>query len=318
MAAEVTAARQSRRARTGTRPSARSNVLYDAPGPRGRMLIRIASILAGVLVLVAAWSLVYRPLQAKGQFAYDLWGPLVDPSNENVRLLWTRLGHGIAATLEAAGLAIVTSAVCGALLAVLRVQLRHLLTYRYARLPGPAAWVARVVSWALNAASRVCVDIFRGLPVVITIFFVARVLPVYGVNLHDVVWYLVIGLTLYNMVVIAEILRSGMEGLPKGQSEAAASIGLSSRQTTMLILLPQAVRIMLPALIGQLVVILKDTSLGFIISYEELLNVAKTVTLVLSNPIQTYLVVALIYLVINYLLSRLATWLQGRLSYASS
>src|SRR6185295_687902 len=93
---------------------------------------------------------------------------------------------------------------------------------------------------------------------------------VVGVRIDNPMAYLVIGLTIYNMVVIAEILRSGVEGLPQGQGEAAASLGLSQLRTVRMILLPQAVRIMLPALISQLVVVLKDTSLGFIISYEEL------------------------------------------------
>jgi glutamate transport system permease protein len=124
----------------------------------------------------------------------------------------------------------------------------------------------------------------------------------------------VIGLTIYNMVVLAEILRSGMEGLPVGQREAAASIGLAPLQTTRMILLPQAVRIMLPSLISQLVVVLKDTSLGFIVSYEDLLNVAKTAIQSLSNPIQMYFSVGLIYIVINYSLSRLARYTQARLA----
>ena len=152
------------------------------------------------------------------------------------------------------------------------------------------------------------------MPVVITIFFAARALPELGVRLDDVMWYLVVGLTAYNMIVIAEIIRSGMEGLPAGQREAAASLGLSPAQTTTLVLLPQAVRIMLPALISQLVVVLKDTSLGFIISYNELLNVGKLAVLRLHNPLQMYFVIGLIYLAFNYALSRLADWTQRRLA----
>jgi glutamate transport system permease protein len=102
--------------------------------------------------------------------------------------------------------------------------------------------------------------------------------------------------------------------LPRGQSEAAASIGLSPMQTTRLVLLPQAFRIMLPALISQLVVVLKDTSLGFIISYEELLNVARQVTQILNNPIQLYFVVGVFFIIVNYALSKLATYVQRWLS----
>jgi glutamate transport system permease protein len=172
----------------------------------------------------------------------------------------------------------------------------------------------RGLSMALNAITRLFIDVFRGMPVVITIFFVARALPEFGLDLADPVWYLVIGLTLYNMVVIAEILRSGMEGLPLGQREAASAIGLSSFQTTRLILLPQAFRIMLPALISQLVVVLKDSSLGFIISYPELVRQSSIAIQTLGNPIQMYLVVAVIYITVNYSLSKLAEYVQRRLA----
>jgi glutamate transport system permease protein len=127
-------------------------------------------------------------------------------------------------------------------------------------------------------------------------------------------WYLVIGLTVYNSVVIGEILRSGMEGLPGGQAEAASAIGLSPLQTTRIILLPQAYRIMLPALISQLVVVLKDTSLGFIISYEETLNVGKQIIGVLGNPIQVYTVIGVLFITVNYSLSKLAQYIQRRLA----
>jgi glutamate transport system permease protein len=291
-----------------------TSVLYDAPGPRARRITLVTSIVVGVLIVLGAWLLVFEPLRAKGQFTAEKWGPIVDPSNASFSALWHRLGQGATATLTAAVLAIITSLVCGTLLAVLRIQLKELARRRYVGLPGPAAVALRVLTVGLNWLTRFCVEIFRGLPVVITIFFVARALPEYGLSFDNALWYLVIGLTIYNMVVIAEILRSGMEGLPRGQSEAAASIGLSPLQTTRLVLLPQAFRIMLPALISQLVVVLKDTSLGFIISYEELLNVARQVTQILNNPIQLYFVVGVFFIIVNYALSKLATYVQRWLS----
>jgi glutamate transport system permease protein len=295
-------------------PALQATVLYDAPGPRARRTALIASIVIAVVIVLGAWLLVIEPLRAKGQFTAEKWGPILDPSNTNFTALWHRLGQGAAATLAAAVLAIISSLLFGTLLAVLRLQLREQARRRYVGLPGPVALALRVLTVGLNWFTRFCVEIFRGLPVVITIFFVARALPEYGVSFDNVLWYLVIGLTIYNMVVIAEVLRSGMEGLPRGQREAAASIGLSPLQTTRLILLPQAYRIMLPALISQLVVVLKDTSLGFIISYEELLNVARQVTQILNNPIQLYFVVGLFYIIANYTLSKLATYTQRRLS----
>jgi glutamate transport system permease protein len=289
-----------------------SSVLYDAPGPRARAVTRISSVVAVIVIAVGLYFFVYRPLEDEGQFSMELWGPLIDPSNESFPQVWKRLGVGLRNTLIAAILAILTSLFCGTLLAMLRMQLK---AARKRPDGGRASFTAlRALTWAINVVTRFCVEIFRGLPVVITIFFVFRGLPEFGISFDNPLWYLVIGLTIYNMVVIAEILRSGMEGLPRGQAEAAAAIGLSAFATTRLILLPQAYRIMLPALISQIVVILKDTSLGFIISYEELLNVAKQIIGVLGNPIQTYFVVGAIYVILNYSLSKLALYVQHRLA----
>lgn len=293
--------------------SQQTSVLYDVPGPRQRRITLIGSIVATVVLLAAAYFLIYRPLDDKGQFSMELWGPLIDPSNESFAPVWERIGLGFKNTLTAAALAIVSSLVVGTLLGVLRIQLKSLSRRRFTGFATPLAYLLRGLSALLSGITRFCVEVFRGLPVVITIFFVARGFPEFGVS-FDNLWYLVIGLTIYNSVVIAEILRSGMEGLPGGQAEAAAAIGLSPAQTTRMILLPQAFRIMLPALISQLVVVLKDTSLGFIISYEETLNVGKQIIGVLDNPIQVYVVIALMFILVNYSLSKLAEYVQRRLS----
>jgi glutamate transport system permease protein len=291
-----------------------TSTLYDAPGPRARRTTLIGSIVAGVVVLVGAYYLIYRPLDKRGEFSMDKWGPLIDPSNENFTQLWERIGDGFRATLTAAALAVVGSLVFGTLLAVARVQLKAVARRRWVGLPTPLALFLRALMVGLDWLSRIFVEVFRGLPVVITIVFVWLGLPSLGVELSPLLWYLVIGLILYNSVVIAEILRSGMEGLPVGQREAAESIGLSSFQTTVSILLPQAFRIMLPALISQLVVVLKDTSLGFIIGYEEILRVTSQIVQILDNQIQMYVVVGLIYILINYGLSKLAGYVQRRLA----
>lgn len=299
-----------------TRSGRQASVLYDAPGPRARRLTWIGSIVAVVVAVAVAWLFVYRPLEEKGQFTLQLWGPLIDPDNQYFDLLWERLGEGLLATMRAAVFAIIFSFIFGLVLAVIRIQLKHLMRRRYPTLPFAARLGLRTGGYVLNGLTRVCVEVLRGTPVVITIFFAAHVLPEFGLTFTDVAWYLVIGLTAYNGIVIAEIVRSGMEGLPKGQGEAATALGLSSFQTTRLVLLPQAARIMLPALISQLVVVVKDTSLGFIIPYMELLNTGKLAILNLQNPIQMYFVIGLIFLIINYALSRLADWTQRRLSRA--
>jgi glutamate transport system permease protein len=294
-------------------------VLYDAPGPRARRVTIIVSIVAAALAVAVAYLLIYRPLKRNGHLSMELWGPLIDPGNENFAQVWALFGEGFRGTITAAALAIVCSLLVGTALAILRVQLRSVRT-----VPG-----VQIVVTVLNWVTRICVEVFRGIPVVITIFFVwvalgkARAkditIPLSWIGLDDLVipvllYTLVLGLTIYNGVVIGEILRSGMEGLPRGQREAADAIGLSTSQTIRLVLLPQAFRIMLPALISQLVVVLKDTSLGFIITYAEILRVARDTIQVLGNGIQTYVVIGAIYISVNYALSKLAEYTQRRMA----
>jgi glutamate transport system permease protein len=288
-----------------------SSVLYDAPGPRTRRLTLILSIVFTVLAIAGLYFFVYLPLEENGQFDMELWAPLIDPSNAQFSQVWNRIGEGLQNTLIAAALAIVASLIMGTLLAILRYRLRDL-----GLQPRTGDVTRRLVlwlAWVLNLISKIFVEFFRGLPVLLTIFFVARILPEYGIDLSARL-FLVIGLTLYNMVVIGEILRSGMANLPPGQKEAADAIGLSGLQTVGSILLPQSFRIMLPALISQVVVVLKDTSLGFIIGYEELLRVGGQIIQVLGNPIQVYTVIAVIYIAMNYAISRLAVYVQRRVA----
>jgi len=290
------------------------STLYDAPGPRARRITLITSALVGVLTLVGVYYFVYRPLDTRGEFSMEKWGPLIDPTDENFTALWGRLWDGFQATLIAAALAVLGSLVLGTLLGIARIELKAMSKRRYVGLPTPLAVLLRGLTIGLDVISRIFVEVFRGLPVVITIVFVWLGLPSLGVELGKLLWYLVVGLVLYNTVVIAEILRSGMEGLPVGQREAAQAVGLSTGQTTRLILLPQAFRIMLPALISQLVVVLKDTSLGFIIGYEEVLRITSQIVQILDNQIQMYVVVGAIYILLNYGLSKLAGYAQRRMA----
>jgi glutamate transport system permease protein len=259
-------------------------VLYDVQGPRGRRRVLIGSIVAGVLLL-GLLVLAARRLQANGQFDADLYRPFI-----NEPQLWERLGVGLRNTLKAAAYGLVLATLTGVVLAFGRLS--H----------------TRLVSIPATAV----IEFFRATPLLLLIlaFFLAFPIVV-GVRL-DPLWALVLGLTLYNGAVIAEIIRAGILSLPKGQTEASLAIGLTRGQTLRLTLLPQAVRIMLPSLVSQLVVLLKDTSLGFVIGFEEMLRIGGQVTQILNNPIQVYVVIALIYIVINFTLGRLAQWIEGR------
>ncbi len=271
------------------------SVLYDVPGPRARRRAGLISLVAGLLLLALAVLAVSR-LADQGQLAGSLWSPLLNPGDENFAAVWRLLGTGFAHTIEAAAVAIVASLVLGTLLAVARMQLRGVPAY-------PVVFV---------------LEVLRGLPVVIAIYFASRVLPEAGLD-TSVIWYLVVGLVAYNMVIFAEILRAGVASLPRGQHEAALSIGLTRWQTMRIVLLPQAFRVMLPALISQIIVVLKDTSLAALIlpGFAEALNQAKVVYQNLNNPIQTYVVVGVVFILVNYSLGRLAMFVQQRLARGS-
>jgi len=277
------------------------NVLYDAQGPRARRRTRIGTAIA-VLLLAALAYLVLRRLVDQGEFSLEKWGPLVDPSNEAFDAVWRLLGEGLVNTIKAAVVAMILSVVLGTLIAVARLSLGK---------------VGRIPLIGL-------VEILRGLPVVLLVYLAVQVLPDIGVDLRDwpggqVFWGLVIGLTAYNMVIFAEVVRAGVASLPRGQREAALATGLTNGQTMRLVLLPQAFRVMLPAIISQLVVVLKDTSLiTFVANYDELLSNGESIARNLDNPIQTFTVVALIYIAINYSLDRLARHIQARQGRAAS
>ncbi|HET9117474.1 MAG TPA: amino acid ABC transporter permease, partial [Pseudonocardiaceae bacterium] len=266
-------------------------VLYDPPGPRTRGRIIVGSIVVGLVLAMLVIAVLVR-LAAQGQLTEEKWGPVVNPANPSFVALWTNLGLALLHNVEAAVLAMVLSLLLGTVLALSRISLP-----RWAR-------------WSVV----VPVEFFRGLPVVIAIFFAARVLPELGVEL-PLLWYLVIGLTAYNSVIIAEIVRAGIASLPRGQAEAAAAVGLTPGQALRWVLLPQAVRVMLPALISQLVVIFKDTSLGLVIQYVEAVRFVGIAIQELHNPLQLYLTVGAIFILINYGLSRLAVWTERRLTH---
>jgi glutamate transport system permease protein len=269
-----------------------TSVLFDSPGPRTRRRILLGSVVACLALAAVAVFVVLR-LRAQGQLTEERWGPILNPANPYFTALWTGLGTALLRNAQAAVLAMSLSLLLGTLLAVTRVGLP-----RWAR-------------WAVVGP----MELLRGLPVVIAIFFAARMLPEFGVDL-PLLWYLVIGLTAYNMVIIAEIVRAGLASLPRGQAEAAAAVGLTPGQAMRSILLPQAFRAMLPALISQLVVIFKDTSLGFVIGYLEAVKITSIAAQQLHNPLQLYLTIGVIFILINYLLSKLAMSVERRLSRA--
>jgi glutamate transport system permease protein len=259
-----------------------SVALYDAPGPRARRRVLIGSVVGGLLV-AALVGLVIQRLEETGQFRSIFWEPFTRSGVQRILL------RGLGATLRASGAALVLAIALGLVLAAGRLSER----------------------WVLRQASGAVVEFFRALPLVLLIFFAFLGLPELGIEI-GAFGALVIGLTLYNGSVLAEIFRAGINAVPRGQSEAAYSLGLRKGAVTRLILVPQAVRIMLPTIISQLVVLLKDSALGFIVAYPELLRSGRRIYTNIGNVIPTAIVIAAIYIVINLALSALATFLESR------
>jgi len=263
-------------------------VLFDAPGPRALRRYRVIAGAGGALSLaVLAWVLV--KVGEKGNLTGAKWSPFLQTET------WTEyIVPGLVGTLKAAAISIVLAGVLGLLLG----------TGRLSQL-APIRWVSSVI-----------VEFFRAVPVLLMMLFTFalystnNVFPPSQLSLAAVVT----ALTLYNGAVIAELVRAGVGGLPRGQREAGLSIGLTDSQTLRSILLPQALTAMLPALVGQLVVVLKDSALGYVITYEELLNKANQVGTADQNIVPAFLVVAVLFIVINYGLTRLAVLLERRLN----
>ena len=259
-----------------------ATVFADALGPRARRRVRVASLVAGVAVLGLV-VLAGRRLGDEGVFEWERWELLTEWSVLRFLLL------GMVNTIKAAAVAMVLAISIGALMALGRLARN-----------APIRWLAGVY-----------VEFFRAIPLLLLILFSALGLPKYGIDL-SLFWYLVLGLVAYNSAVLGEIFRAGILSLDRGQTEAALAVGLTYWQSMLLVIVPQAARRMIPALVSQLVTLLKDTSLGFFIAYEELLRRGQLTGEFGRNLLQSLTLVAAMYIVVNFTLSRQARRLEIR------
>ncbi|MBP0459765.1 amino acid ABC transporter permease [Streptomyces montanisoli] len=267
-----------------------SSVLHDAQGPRAkRRNIVFTVVFLAVFAALLWW--VFGTLTDKGQLRWVLWKPFFTGTEAWSTYIWP----GLQNTLEAAVLAVVIALPLGAVLGIARLS-----DHRWVRVP-----------------AAIVVEFFRSIPVLVLMIFGLALFAEYtGVSSDDRPLYAVVtGLVLYNASVLAEIVRSGILALPKGQAEGAMAIGLRKGQVMRLILLPQAVTAMLPGIVSQLVVILKDTALGgAVLTFPELLASANTMSGYYgANVIAGYTVVAAIYIALNFSLATFASWLERRL-----
>ena len=256
--------------------------LGDELGPRGRRLTRTVTTVSAV-ALVAVVIIALMRLSDKGQLDAAKWKPFSQWSVQKFFL------EGLRTTVEVALVSMAGAMAIGTLLALARLSRT-----------GIVRWVTTMF-----------VEFFRGLPLVLLIFFCALGLPAYGVQL-SVFWYVAIGLIIYNGAVLGEIFRAGILSLDRGQTEAAYSLGMGYWQAMFLVIIPQAARRMIPAIVSQLVTLLKDSSLGAAVAFEELLRRGRINGEFFQNPLQSLVVVATLYIIVNFALSRLAGRLEVR------
>lgn len=261
--------------------SAPSQVLFDEPGPRARRLNVILSVVSVVLLLGLIAFVVWKFSDA-GQLAYAKWEPFT------YAVIQRTLLAGMWATIKVAIVATILALVVGVVFALLRLAPRK----------------------AVSLPATLVLEVFRGVPVLLLIF---AMFLVFGNEIGSF-WSVVIGLTLYNGMVIAEIIRAGILAVPRGQGEAAMSIGLKNSQTMRLILMPQAIRAMMPTLIAQVVVLLKDSALGFIVTYQDLLYQVNAIGRSYNNLLPTFIVGAVLFIIINMVVAAIARYLEKRMS----
>lgn len=259
-----------------------SAILFDAPGPKARLRHRIYTTVFILFSLALAYWVVQR-FRDEGVLTSEVLNSAFQNDNVNY------LVDGLLATVKAATLAITTSMVFGAMFAVGRLS-----DHRLVRLPAVAV-----------------IEFFRAVPLALMMLILYFAFK----DSLGALGAVVAALTLYNGAVLAEVFRAGVNVVAKGQSEAAYALGMRKTQVMTMILMPQAVKFMLPAIISQCVVILKDTSLGYLVVYGELVRNSRQVTLFVDNgTIVVYGAAAIVFIVINYSLSKLAQYLERRLA----
>jgi len=257
--------------------------LFDAPGPHGRLVVGIVTVVS-LLVIAAAIALAIRQFYVTGQLSADRWEQL------GQRPWQMYLLKALGSTILAAGGAALIGLPLGLVLAVMRLS----------RQP-----IIHVIGVCL-------IEVFRATPLLLIIYIFVFALPKYGIN-PTLFWKLTIPIGLCAGATLAEVFRAGILAVPAGQSEAAAAVGLLEGQTFRLILFPQAVRLVVPSIVAQVVILLKDTTLGYAVSYSELQYSAQVFTA--TNPrslLPVYFVIAVVYVLINVAISQTAAYFDRR------
>lgn len=258
--------------------------MFDEPGPRARRRHRILEVISG-LAMFAIVIVAVVALSSHDAFSKSAWSPFAQWG------VWRLIGLGLLNNVTAAITAMILSMLVGCLLAFGLLSTASLLRH----------------------ACQAFTAVFNCVPILLLLFFTSLMLPAWGLQLTDF-WFLVIALTLYSGAVIGDLLRAGIQSLPAGQSEAAMALGFSPARTMLLVLLPQALRAMSPALVSQLVIIFKGTALAYVLgSYVELLHTATLIGSYFSqSSLQSLVVAAILFMVVNIGLSVIARAVERR------
>ena len=259
------------------------DALYEAPGPRTHRRMVVGTIVSALVVLWLVY-LVWHQFYVTGQFAPRYWSFFAQWPT------WRFLIDGFRGTIAVAVTAGVISLVLGMLLMLGRVSENR----------------------ALSAVCRVVIDFFRGVPSLLLIYFFFLIVPQYGIKMPSF-WMLTLPVALAAAGVLAEVFRAGVNAVPKGQVEAAYSLGLTRGKVMRRIVLPQAIHYVIPSLISQLVVVVKDTTVAYVVSYPDLMQNARVLITSYDSLVSVYFVVAIIYILINYAINQASAYVSRRM-----
>lgn len=256
--------------------------LYEEPGPKTKRKIVIGIAISLVLLLLLVALIIYR-FYITGQLSPRYWLFFSRWTT------WRYLAQGFIGTLEVSITAGILAVFLGFFLMLGRMSQKKL----------------------VSKISQVIINFFRGVPSLLLIYFFFLVLPQYGIKMQSF-WMISLPVGFAASGVLAEVFRAGMNAVPKGQTEAAYSLGMRRMQTTLKIVFPQALRFVIPSLISQLVVVVKDTTLAYVVSYPDMLQNARVLITNYDALVSTYFVVAILYILVNFGLNQLAIYMARR------
>ena len=259
------------------------DILFGDLTPRAQAIARAVSVFVAAALLLLVVGILYR-FHAAGQFESRLWEFFA------WKTTWAFLGKGLLGTIASAATAAVIALVLGLVLLVGR------------RSP------LGLVRWPTVAV----IEFLRGVPTLLLIYVFFLALPSAGIKL-SAYWMLTLPVGLSTAAVVAEVYRAGVLAVPRGQTDAARALGLSEARVFAHVVFPQALRYIVPALVAQLVIVVKDTTFGYVVTYGELLQNAKVLIANYRSLVPVYLAVAVLYCAVNYAISRASCRLGQRM-----